>query len=106
MDFNQLIKRAEDIHRSYKQFDKVSYGREWSPEEIALGLVGDVGDLARIVLTKSGVHNVDDADNALAIELSDCLFSIIVLARTYDIDLAKAFMQTMDELEERIEKGG
>jgi NTP pyrophosphatase (non-canonical NTP hydrolase) len=40
----------------------------------------------------------------VAHELSDCLWSIIVLAEKYDIDLEAAFIKTMNELDNRLEE--
>ena len=44
--------------------------------------------------TRSDVGGRDD----LAHELSDCLWSVLVLADHYDIDLATACTSTMDDL--------
>ena len=44
--------------------------------------------------TRSDVGGRDD----LAHELSDCLWSVLVLADHYDIDLATAYTSTMDDL--------
>ena len=41
----------------------------------------------------------EDLDEALAHELADCLWSVLTLADAYDVDLARAFTGTMDELE-------
>ena len=49
---------------------------------------------------------MDDVDAKLAHELSDCLWSVLVLADKYGIDLATEFNKTMDELEARIAKEG
>lgn len=63
------------------------------------GFVVDVGDLMKLVMAKAGARRVDDVDRKLAHELSDCLWSVLVLARLYDLDLEKEFLQTMAELE-------
>jgi len=39
----------------------------------------------------------------LAHELADCLWSVMTLARLYDVDLEASFLATMDELERGIE---
>jgi NTP pyrophosphatase (non-canonical NTP hydrolase) len=67
-----------------------------------LGFVKDVGDLARLVQAKEGIREVEDLDAALAHELADCLWSLIVLAERYGVDLEHAFGRTMDELERRL----
>jgi NTP pyrophosphatase (non-canonical NTP hydrolase) len=76
------------------------YGATWTNEELALGFVGDVGDLAKLVMAQNGRRNIPNAKSKLAHELADCLWSIIVLAQVHKIDLENAFLQTMDELEQ------
>ena len=102
MEFSALVERARRIRALYAEMEQERYGRQWSDEEIALGFVGDVGDLVKLVQAKNGVREFDDVDAKLAHELADCLWSIIVLADSYDVDLEAAFMATMDELEERL----
>ncbi len=50
------------------------------------------------------MRNIPDIQEKLAHELSDCLWSVIVLAHNYDVDLEAAFFATMDMLAELIEK--
>jgi NTP pyrophosphatase (non-canonical NTP hydrolase) len=45
---------------------------------------------------------VAGVDRKLAHELSDCLWSVLVLARAYGVDLEKEFLGTMNELEEKM----
>ena len=40
-----------------------------------------------------------EVDRKLAHELSDCLWSVLVLAHAYDVDLEQEFLRTMGELE-------
>lgn len=65
-------------------------------EELALGLVADVGDLAKLVQAREGVRKVDDVQAHLEHELADVL--LIVIAEQCDVDLEHAFATTMDEL--------
>lgn len=67
------------------------------------GFVGDVGDLSKIIMAKHGLRDMEDIDTKLAHELSDCLWSVLVLADRYGIDLENQFMKTMDELDTRID---
>jgi NTP pyrophosphatase (non-canonical NTP hydrolase) len=66
------------------------------------GFVGDVGDLMKIIMAKEGVREMDNIDEKLKHELSDCLWSVIVLADKYGVNLEESFMKTMDDLEKRI----
>lgn len=94
--------RARAVRSRYAEVEAEEYGRSWTTEEIMLGFLGDVGDLAKLVQGKAGVRPRDDLDEALAHELADCLWSVLTLADAYDVDLAGAFTGTMDELEESL----
>jgi len=56
----------------------------------------------KLIMTKSGVRSTDSVDEKLAHELSDCLWSLLVLADKYNINLEKSFLDTMTKFEERI----
>ncbi len=103
MNFQQLSKRAIEIRAKYSILEKKKYGKEWTREQIAEGFVGDVGDLIKLVMAKNGVRDIENIDEKLAHELSDCLWCILVLADKYNIDLEKKFIDTMNELEKRID---
>ncbi len=102
MDFQKLTDRAMSIRRLYEEKERELYGSPWTSEEIALGFVGDVGDLAKLIVAENGKRNIPDSRSKLEHELADCLWSVIVLANLHGIDLEDAFLKTMDELENQI----
>lgn len=104
MNLKSLIERAMSIRAKYEQLETSNYGRPWTGEELMLGFVKDVGDLAMIVQAKEGVRKLENVDDALAHELSDCLWSVIVLADKYNVDLEASFVKAMDELDGRMHK--
>jgi len=104
VEYRDLLQRAIEIRRQYAKLEQMRYGRSWTSEEVALGFVGDVGDLVKLVMAESGVRDIPDARQKLEHELADCLWSVLVLADAYGVDLERAFMQTMDELERHIAK--
>jgi NTP pyrophosphatase (non-canonical NTP hydrolase) len=53
-------------------------------------------------MAQKGVRTVIDADQKLAHELSDCLWSIIVLSQLYNIDLESAFRNKEEVNKNRI----
>ena len=67
-----------------------------------LGFVGDVGDLAKLLIAENDCRNIPDSKQKLEHELADCLWSILVLANEYGINLEKSFFETMDSLEKHI----
>jgi len=104
MDFQTITQRAAQIRQQCALMEQKRYGVSWTNEELALGFVGDVGDLAKLVVAMEGKRAIPEALAKLAHELADCLWSVIVLAEAHHIDLEQAFLQTMDELEQYIGK--
>jgi len=99
MTLEDLVQRAAEIRHQYANLERARHGRAWTGEEIALGFVGDVGDLMKLVMALEGVRDIPDAQAKLAHELADCLWCILVLSQMYSVDIEQAFLQTMDDLE-------
>lgn len=106
MELSDLTKRALEIRAQYDQLNEKKGQPTWTGQDFMAGFVGDVGELSEIIMAKHGLRSMDDIDAKLAHELSDCLWSILVLADKYDIDLAAEFTKTMDSLEKRIAEKG
>ena len=102
MELSQLSDRAMQIRQGFATVEQSRTGRTWTREEIMQGFVGDVGDLMKLVMAKAGARRVEDVDAKLAHELSDCLWSVLVLAKLYDVDLEKEFLATMSALEAKL----
>jgi NTP pyrophosphatase (non-canonical NTP hydrolase) len=98
MNFDDLEKSALALNELYEQLEAKKYGRVWTTEELALGFVGDVGDLAKLIQAHAGVRSIDDCQSKLGHELSDCLWSIIVLANKCGIDLEAEFVKNTREI--------
>ena len=56
MDFQQMQDAGPRDPRAYADVEASTYGRSWTTEEIMLGFLGDVGDLAKLVQGKAGVR--------------------------------------------------
>ncbi|HPA38680.1 MAG TPA: MazG nucleotide pyrophosphohydrolase domain-containing protein [Phenylobacterium sp.] len=102
MEFQALQRRAAEVRELYAQHETGRYGRAWTREELMLGFVGDMGDLAKLALAAEGVRAIPDAQGKLAHELADCLWSLMTLARMHEVDLEASFLSVMDELEARL----
>jgi NTP pyrophosphatase (non-canonical NTP hydrolase) len=102
MEFQKVIDRAMAIRRRYEAKEIQLYGSPWTSEELALGFVGDVGDLAKLISAENGKRNILNSHEKLEHELADCLWSVIVLANLHGVDLEKSFFETMDRLEEHL----
>jgi len=93
---------ARHVAALYAARDVERFGRAWGANELVLGLMGDVGDLAKLAQGKAGVRPHPDLDAALEHELADCLWSLIAIADALNVDLEKAFGNTMEELSKRL----
>lgn len=99
---SDLIKRAVEVRNKYDTLNKEKRNVVWNEQDLMAGFVGDVGDLSKIIMAKHGLRAMDDIDAKLAHELSDCLWSILVLSNKYGIDIGSEFQKTMNELDKRI----
>lgn len=98
MNFSDLEKAALRLNDLYEELEVKRWGRVWTTQELALGFVGDVGDLAKLIQAHAGVRDIDDCTAKLGHELSDCLWSVIVLANKCGIDLQAEFTRNTEEL--------
>lgn len=100
-----LTQQALIIRDSYRTLNETDGHLAWGVSDYTAGFVGDVGDLSKLVMAKSGLRRgADDIDDALAHELSDCLWSVLVIADELGINLEQSFTKNMNDLEARIEK--
>jgi len=104
MKFEDIQSRAIEVRQKYDELN-AKHGVAWDEQNLMSGFVGDVGDLSKIIMAKHGLRAMDNIDEKLAHELADCLWSVLVLADKYKIDLAAEFNKTLDQLETRIDGG-
>lgn len=102
MEFKQLVDRAMKIRTQYEKREQTLFGSAWNSEEVVLGFIGDVGDLAKLVMAENGRRDIPKAKEKLEHELADCLWSVMVLSCLHNIDLEKAFSKTMNDLESHL----
>ena len=104
MDLTEMKQEALKIRDMYNTLHVRRSEPTWSTHDYALGFTVDVGDLARLVQEYQGLRGGrDDLQKRIEHELSDCLWSILVLADELSIDLTKAFDNTMSELTEDLQ---
>jgi hypothetical protein len=58
MNFSDLEKTALQLNDLYEQLETKRYGRVWTTQELALGFMGDVGDLAKLIQAHVGVRTI------------------------------------------------
>lgn len=96
VEFRVVQDRALEVSNRYDELNQAQLGLVWNDQQIMLGFSSDVGTLAETAMAKNGLRS-------LAHKLSDCLWSVLVLADKFGVPLVEAFMKTMNELDERIE---
>ncbi len=101
-DLKDLQKQAMAIRQKYAELNKKDGHNQWGAKDYAMGFAGDLGDLMKLVMVKENMRHIDDVDTKLKHELADCLWSLLVLAEQYEVDLGAEFDKTMKELEARI----
>jgi NTP pyrophosphatase (non-canonical NTP hydrolase) len=102
MELQKLINRAMDVRTQYEKKERQLYGSPATDEDIAQGFLGDVNNLVKLIRAAHRKANVTDSTEKLGSQLSHCLWSVIVLAKIYNIDLEQSFMETMDKLENHL----
>jgi NTP pyrophosphatase (non-canonical NTP hydrolase) len=104
MNFSDLEQAALRLNELYEQLEVKRWGRIWTIQELALGFMGDVGDLAKLVQAHAGVRTIEDHHSKLGHELSDCLWSIMVLAHKCGVDLEAEFVRNTREISEYVQR--
>lgn len=106
-DFNDLQERALEVRQKYNELNNKHGHDKWDGKAFAMGFVGDVGDLLKLIMAKSNLRDIKggEVDAKLQHELADCLWSLFVLAAYYGVDLEASFLKTMDELDARVARG-
>ena len=104
MKYRELEESALKLNELYEELEIKLYGRVWTTEELALGFVGDIGDLAKLLQANAGIRKIDDFKSKLGHEFSDCLWSVMVLANKCGIDLETEFSKNIKELMEHVSK--
>jgi NTP pyrophosphatase (non-canonical NTP hydrolase) len=91
--------RALAVAGAYDRLNLRQRGRTWTTEELALGFVGDVGDLAKLVMADAGTRDIPGHREQLGHELADCLWAVLVIAARSGVDLAAEFDACMELLD-------
>jgi NTP pyrophosphatase (non-canonical NTP hydrolase) len=98
VELDELVRIARQVVTAYSVKNKMAGRHDWTLENYLAGFVGDVGDLSKLVMAKSGYRDADNVDERIAHELSDCLWSILVIADELRLDLAAAYKSNMKTL--------
>lgn len=96
--FQERKSAALSVAQLYEEL-QVAEGREpWLLMDYMAGFVGDVGKLSKLIMAVEGRREIPNANEDIAHELADCLWSIIVISEKLGLDLPTEFQSTMNEL--------
>ena len=71
--------------------------------DLFIGFQGDVGDLAQLLGAQQGIRPApENMEAAIAHELADCLWSLLVIAGELGVDLEAAYADLLEELTVRV----
>jgi len=92
-------------HLCWKNFRKINdkldpeKGKHWTPFATATDLLEKSGDIARAInaLEDSQSDGKAETKVVLATQLSELLYTILVLEEHYGINLEESFLQSMDD---------
>jgi NTP pyrophosphatase (non-canonical NTP hydrolase) len=99
-DLDSAVHRARRVRALYEILEERQNGQVWSLHELVLGFVNDVGTVGRLVLARDGTWDIDgDVRAQLQQKLVESMWWVMVLADRLDIDMADAFVSTMDRIE-------
>ncbi len=104
MNYKELEDTSIRVKNAYDKLNKQKGERKWSYLEYAQGLVGDMGDLMKMLMAKANLRGYKgDLDDDIKHEISDCLWSLIIISNELGIDLPNEFHSQMNELADRVE---
>jgi NTP pyrophosphatase (non-canonical NTP hydrolase) len=98
VNLRDLENAALQLNDLYEQLGTKRHGRAWTTQELALGFMGDVGDLAKLIQAHAGVRDIEGYKEKLGHELSDCLWSVLVLANKCGVDLEAEFVKNTRQI--------
>lgn len=105
VDFTAASARARHVRELYKQLEQRLHGSAWTPQEVMLGYLYDIGELGRLVMAAEDrwLHE-GDLPRELEDKLSECLWWVLVLADRLGVDITKAFTAKMNDLDVQLTK--
>jgi NTP pyrophosphatase (non-canonical NTP hydrolase) len=106
MNLDNLTRRALEVRHKFDSINTQAKRDRWEVKEYTMGLVGDVGDLVKLVMAKENLRELKHDNAAIGHELADCLLGILVIAEDLGIDLEKSFMSAMKEIDRRLAETG
>lgn len=99
MDLKELITRSQAIRARYHELERANHGSEWTIDEDLLALSNDIGNLDRLVMTKSGRY-YDETPYTLEHKLAENIWWLIELSDRLDVDIESELEKFLTEKEQ------
>ena len=93
-----LKQRALELRKLFMAQELRSHGKVWSRADLMRGFIADVGALSKLSMAADGLRSIDNFQEKLGHEFADCLWSLIVLAEEYSVDLESEFDRLVSEI--------
>jgi NTP pyrophosphatase (non-canonical NTP hydrolase) len=92
-------------HICWKNFRKINdkldpeKGKKWTPFMMITDMLEEAGRIATTVKDLEGLelHEKPETKSTLAMEFSNLLYTVFVLAEHYGIELEESFLQTVND---------
>ncbi|HEY4520420.1 MAG TPA: hypothetical protein VJJ72_01275 [Candidatus Paceibacterota bacterium] len=103
MQFKDISKKAKEIRKAYNEVNKRNNKKIWDAFDYGQGLVGDVGDLAKLLISFRDKPR-KDTYKKIQHEVGDCLWSLVAIAQELGISLEKEFLVNVEYLEQKMKE--
>jgi NTP pyrophosphatase (non-canonical NTP hydrolase) len=104
--FEQIQKLSLDIKQTYEEINQKDGHKKWQVEDYTMGMIGDCGDLCKLVMAKNKLRRTksENLDQDIEHELVDILWSLIIIADQLDINLEEVAITQLNKLKLGVEK--
>jgi NTP pyrophosphatase (non-canonical NTP hydrolase) len=103
-DVQDMQRRALQIASHYDDYNRARGRQTWGLQEYVDGLVGDIGDLTKIIMAMQGKRDMEDMCTKVEHELNDVMWSVLLLYKMFQLDPEASFSKAMNALEARVVK--
>lgn len=101
MDLNGAVRETAKVSDEIVKSD----GQRWDGKLRFIDLVEEVGELANAIMAEHGHKNPKRRKSEVADSICDILFSLLLFAHAYGIDLEKEYAGVLERIRERNRKG-
>ena len=103
--FQSIQEHALAIKQKYDKLNIQNGQKVWGTTEFCQGLMGDFGDLIKLLMAKDNLRSTKslNLEQDITHEMCDLLWSVLVLANELNVPLAESFPKWAKELSQKIE---